>query len=188
MKIRYRMVAPTNVRRTHAEIQDAEPEARGCLMAERTAREILRAPEKAAERLNRCRLRLASISAACLSTTAHYDATGGGSHSKSGVGDGLAEFADAVNEVREAEKDLARSVGEAQDLLNTLKREHETFMDRDYELLRLRYVLRLPWNQVRAAMSHKNFRAATMRTLLNWHRHALDAAEDYMKEVPSNES
>ena len=157
-------------------------------MAERTAREILRAPEKAAERLNRCRLRLASISAACLSTTAHYDATGGGSHSKSGVGDGLAEFADAVNDVREAEKDLARSIGEAQDLLNTLKREHETFMDRDYELLRLRYVLRLPWNQVGQAMSHKNFRAATRQTLFNWHRRALAAAEDYMKGDISDES
>ena len=94
----------------------------------------------------------------------------------------MSVLADAVSRVRDAELALVRSEKAAQDLLDTLKRENETFMDRDYTLLRLRYVLRLPWDMVQQAMTRKGYHAATLRTAYNWHRRALRAAQNYMKE------
>ena len=156
-------------------------------MTGHTVLEILQGPGKAAEELRQSRERLEQISAACLSTTAKYGSTGGGHTSNSGTGDGLSVLADAVSRVRAAEQAMVQSEKAAQDLLDTLRRENETFMERDYMLLRMRYILRLPWITVQDALVRKGFRASTLRAVYKWHRRAIESAQHYMKEDINSE-
>lgn len=151
-------------------------------MTRRTVLEILQEPARAAEDLKHSKERLEQISAACQSITARYGGTGGGHSSGAGSSDGLSVLADAVSQVRKDTETLIRREKEARDLLDTLRREHDTFMERDYQLLRIRYILRLPWSSVQRALLQRGFPSAALRTVYGWHRRALDNAQDCMKE------
>ena len=146
--------------------------------------EILHGPRQAAEELYRRQERLEQISAACRSITPRYDAQGGGRTGCADSGDGLAILADAVSLVREAEKELALREREAQDLLDTMLRENDQITERDYQILRLRYIKRMTWPTVQDALSQLGYPAAAIRSVYSWHRKALSSARKFEEGKP----
>lgn len=133
---------------------------------------ILHGPERAAEAVLAYKTRHDMLFAACQSMTANYDKVGGhGSGADSG--DRMARLADERARLDAAWRELYRREAKVQDLLDTMKREHEEFSDRDYQLLRMRYVLRLPWKDVQEGLQLRGYQSSTLRTVYAWHKRAI---------------
>ena len=133
---------------------------------------ILHGPERAAEAVLAYKTRHDMLFAACQSMTANYDKVGGhGSGADSG--DRMARLADERARLDAAWRELYRREAQVQDLLDTMKREHEEFSDRDYQLLRMRYVLRLPWKDVQEGLQLRGHKKVDPRTIRRWHQSAI---------------
>ena len=135
---------------------------------------ILHRPGKLRRRLEHLRRKRAVFRDRCAHLTASYGEVrirGGG-----GGPDPLARLADADREIDRWERELAAAENRAAEFLARLSSLPGRCGPRDAEILRLRDVRELPWEEVRAELARTGYHA-TERTMYNWHNAALRRAQ-----------
>ena len=115
------------------------------------------------------------MDSSCKSLTANYNKIGSSGGGGNACDAPLASVSDLKNKISlyeqwlvDAEKDITQFCT----LLRT----------RDAQILRYRYVLRLPWGAILESMQAKGYQCSNLRTLFYWHNSALRRAEIIWEE------
>ena len=141
------------------------------------AKDYFRRTWKLAEEVAVLSLRIAELEAVCGRMTTQVNPTGRTGGSSGDPGDGaMAALADLRSAYINKKRELARVEKE-------LNRFCDLLSGRDGLILKYRYVLRLSWLDIRAAMQRKGYACATLRTVYRWHRTALLRAERQLREA-----
>lgn len=120
--------------------------------------------------------RVEELETVCGRMTMQVDPTGRMGGGSGGAKDNaLAALADLRSACREKKRELA-------DVEREVEQVCETLSGRDGLVLRYRYVQRLSWLEIRAAMQRKGYACATLRTVYRWHRTALLRTERLLRE------
>lgn len=115
------------------------------------------------------------MDANCTSMTANYNKIGSSGSGGNSCDSPLAARADLVDRIKRCKQRLVDAEAELTRFCDALDR-------RDGQLLRYRYVLRLPWDLVQTSMQAKGFYSNSLRTLFYWHESALRRAEKLWEE------
>ena len=141
--------------------------------------ELLDAPGRLEEQLLAAHLETQAIWESCFRLVSRYDGMAGGGGFADARDGQSAALADARAEEERLEAKLRRARQELEEFLGRMRR---TWGVREALVLRGRYLLRQPWEQVRRDAEKTLGKKVTLRTLHNWHRAAIAHAREMTEE------
>lgn len=133
-------------------------------------RDFLYRPGDLAKRLAELLENYAVLDSSCKSMTANYNKIGSSGSGGDSCDAPLASIADLKSKIDLYGRWLADAEADITQFCTLMKK-------RDAQILRYRYVLRLPWGAILEAMQAKGYQCSNLRTLFYWHTSALTHAK-----------